>query len=110
MAARTQAWAKVKFANGADEYLAVGNNKANYTLGAGRAGDYVDVLTLVVTNASNAAVSLKDGAGASIPVFPSAPGSGIGTYTVPLGMSAVNNWNITAAVGVDVLVTGLFKS
>ena len=109
MAKRTQAWSKVKFANGADQYHVISNNVTNSVIGTGVAGDYLDALTLVVSNASVCSVSLRDGAGASISILPTSPGGGIGPYIIPLGISAVNNWNITMNTGVTGIATGIFR-
>ena len=109
MAKRTQAWSKVKFSNGADQYQVISNNVTNSTIGAGASGDYLDALTLVVSNASVCSVSLRDGAGNAISLLPNSPGGGIGPYTIPLGLAAVNNWNITMNTGVTGIATGLFR-
>lgn len=110
MAARTQAWSKVKFASGADHYQDISNNVTNSLIGAGKPGDYLDSILITVTNASVCSVSIRDGAGAAYTLMPNSPGGGIGPYPIPLGWYCTNNWNITMNTGVVARVSGLFRS
>lgn len=110
MPKRTNGWPRVRYANAADEYQVISNNVTNQVIGSGSGnqGDYLHGLTIMVANASNCAVSLRDGAGAAIPIFPNSPGGGIGTYYIPLCITAVNNWNISLPAGASALASGLF--
>jgi len=76
--------------------------------GSGAAGDFLDTLTLVVTTAATAAVSILDGS-ISIAVFPNSPGGGVGTYVLPLKIrSQTGPWKVTTGAGVAAVATGSF--
>ncbi len=78
--------------------------------GTGATGDYISHMVVVVATAATAAVTLIDGS-TSISVFPAAPGSGIGTYTVPLGLaSASGAWSVTTGAGNSVIAVGIFSA
>ena len=77
--------------------------------GTGAAGDYLEKLILVVTTALTAAVSIKDGAGSAIAVFPNSPGGGVGTYVVPMDiLSTSGAWSVTTGAGVAGIAVGRF--
>ncbi len=62
-----------------------------------------------LATAATAAVSIKDGAGSSIAVFPNSPGGGIGSYNVPIGIkSTAGAWSVTTGAGASVIATGTF--
>ena len=92
------------------DYETVAASQTGQVLGAsGAAGDLLARLVLVVTTAATAAVSILDGA-TSIQVFPTSPGGGIGTYTIPLDLVSVNGaWSITTGAGVAVIAVGRFS-
>ena len=77
--------------------------------GVGAAGDFLDTLTIVVATALTAAVSIKDGGGAAISVFPNSPGGGIGTYVLPVRLkSQAGAWKVTTGAGSTVIASGNF--
>lgn len=96
--------------NKSDEYETVAASQTDQVMGAtGAAGDYLSHLIVVVATAATAAVSIKDGGGSAISVFPNSPGGGIGTYTVPLGLTSLAGaWKITTGAGVSVIGVGNF--
>lgn len=78
--------------------------------GTGACGDFLSHLIIVVSTAATSAVSIKDGGGSSIAVFPNSPGSGVGTYTVPIGTySERGPWKVTTGAGVAVIGVGSFS-
>lgn len=95
--------------NGA-EYETVAASQTDQAIGAtGATGDYLDRLIIVVATAATAAVSIKDGAGSAISVFPNSPGNGVGTYNVPLGLrSLAGAWKVTTGAGSSVIAVGNF--
>jgi hypothetical protein len=97
--------------SGGFQYETVAASQTGQVLGtAGATGDYVEMLVIVVATAATAAVTLIDGS-TSISVFPNAPGPGIGTYTVPLGLKSVSGpWSITTGAGCSVIATGQFST
>lgn len=92
------------------EYETVAASQTDQVLGTtGAAGDYLEKLVITVNTAATAAVSIKDGTGASIPVMPNSPGGGIGVYVVPLDMiSADAGWKVTTGAGSTVIAVGRF--
>lgn len=88
----------------------VAASATNQVLGVtGGVGDFLHRLVLVVSTAATAAVSIKDGAAAAIPVFPNSPGGGIGTYSIELNIRSVSGaWQVTTGAGVAVLGIGRF--
>lgn len=97
-------------AGGGTEYETVAASATDQAIGAtGGAGDYLDRLVVVVATAATAAVSIKDGAGSAISVFPNSPGGGVGTYNVPLGLRSLSGaWKVTTGAGVSVIAVGNF--
>lgn len=93
-----------------NQYEQVAAGQADQVLGGdGAAGDYLSHLVLVVDTAATAAVSIKDGAGAAIPVFPNSPGGGVGTYHVKLGLTSLDGaWKVTTGAGVAAIAVGQF--
>ncbi len=92
------------------DYETVAAGQTDQVLGTtGAAGDFLSALQVVVATAATSAVSIKDGAGSSISVFPANPGGGIGSYNVPIGIkSASGAWSVTTGAGVSVVATGTF--
>lgn len=90
-------------------YETVAAGQTAQVLGAaGAAGDFLDTLTLVVSTAATAAVSILDGS-TSIAVFPNSPGGGIGTYVLPVKLrSKTGPWKVTTGAGVAVIASGTF--
>jgi hypothetical protein len=93
-----------------EHYETVAASQSDQALGAaGAAGDYLDTLTITVGTAATAAVSIKDGGGAAIPVMPNSPGGGVGVYTVKIGAKSRNGaWKVTTGAGSTVVATGNF--
>lgn len=96
--------------DGDDEYETVAASQTDQALGAtGAAGDYLKKLVITVATAATAAVSIKDGAGSSIPILPNSPGGGVGVYVVELGMLSTSGaWKVTTGAGVSVIAVGDF--
>ncbi len=92
------------------DYETVAASQTDQTLGpVGAAGDVIEKLIVVVATALTAAVSIKDGSGAAISVFPDSPGGGVGTYVVHLGVRSNNGaWKVTTGAGSSVIVVGRF--
>lgn len=89
------------------DYETVAASQTGQVLGGkGAAGDYVDSLVCVVSTAATSQVTLIDGS-TSIVVLPNAVGQGVGTYSIPLGITG-GPWSITTAAGVAVIACGLF--
>jgi hypothetical protein len=93
------------------EYRTIAASATDQALGAaGAKGDYLEGLLCVVATAATAAVSIKDGAGGAIAVFPNSPGGGVGSYYVPVNArSSAGAWKVTTGAGVTVLATGNFS-
>jgi hypothetical protein len=44
-------------------------------------------------------------------VFPNSPGGGVGTYTIPLGLTSKDGpWFVTTGAGVSVIAIGVFNN
>ena len=78
--------------------------------GTGAVGDYLSHIIVIVATAATSAVTILDGA-TSIALVPNAVGTGVGTFTVPLGLvSASGAWKVTTAAGVSVIAVGIFSA
>lgn len=89
------------------DYETIAAGVTGQVLGAkGAAGDFVNSLVCVVATAATSTVTLIDGS-TSIVVLPAAVGGGVGTYTIPLGITG-GPWSVTTGAGVSVVATGLF--
>lgn len=97
--------------DGGSEYETVAASQTNQVMGTvGAVGDLLSRLICVVTTAATAQVQIKDGADAAITVFPNAPGGGVGTYTIPIGLqSRTGAWQVTTGAGVTVIACGVFS-
>jgi hypothetical protein len=95
-----------------DQYETVAVGQTDQVLGGtGAAGDYLAMLTCVVSAAATSTVSIKDGAGSAISVLPANVGAGIGTYTIPLGLTSLSGaWKVTTGAGVSVIASGRFTA
>lgn len=93
------------------KYETVAASQTDQVLGgAGSKGDYLERLVITVGTALTAAVSIKDGAGSSIPIMPNSPGGGIGVYTVDVGAYSTSGaWSVTTGAGSTVLAVGKFS-
>ncbi len=91
-------------------YETVAAAQTDQVLGTtGAIGDFISALQVVVAVAATSTVSIKDGAGSAISVFPALPGGGIGSYNVPIGIKSVAGaWSVTTGAGVSVIATGTF--
>jgi hypothetical protein len=95
------------------DYETVAAGQVDQVLGpTGRLGDVLERLIITVTTALTAAVDIKDGDGAAIPVLPNSPGGGVGVYVVDVGALAKNpvtpGWKVTTGAGSTVLAVGRF--
>ena len=102
---------QVETLSGATKYETVAASQTDQVLGyTGAAGDYLEGLICVVTTAATSQVDIQDGSGSAITVFPANPGSGIGSYYVPVGVRSQNGaWSVTTGAGVSVIATGVFS-
>ena len=92
------------------DYETVAASQTDQTLGVtGALGDFLHRLIIIVTTAATAAVSIKDGSGPSIAVFPNSPGGGVCTYVVELNIRSTDGaWKVTTGAGVEVIAIGRF--
>jgi hypothetical protein len=93
-------------------YEAIAASQAGQTLGgAGAAGDLLASLVIVPATTSPGAVSIKDGAGGAIVVFPGGANSvtTLHPFAVPIGaLSAAGGWSVITGANVSVLAVGRF--
>lgn len=94
------------------DYETVAASQSDQVLGAtGGVGDFLHSLILVVATAATATVSIKDGTGSAISVFPALPGGGVGTYRLEFNVVSTNGaWKITTGAGVSAIAIGRFKA
>lgn len=92
------------------DYETVAASQTDQAMGAtGAVGDYLQRLIITVNTALTAAVSIKDGAGSSIPIMPNLPGGGIGVYVVEVGaVSTSGAWKVTTGAGSTAVGVGSF--
>jgi len=95
------------------DYETVAASQTDQILGpVGAVGNVLARLICTVTTALTAAVSIKDGDGAAIPILPNSPGGGVGVYVVEVDALAKNpttpGWKVTTGAGVSVLAVGRF--
>jgi len=97
-------------------YKAVAASQSDFVLGAaGAVGDVLAALIITVNTAATAAVSIKDGNGASIGILANSPGGGIGVYVVQFGEDGITclatttpGWKVTTGAGSTVVAVGNF--
>lgn len=94
---------------GGEEYETVAAGQTAQVLGGvGAKGDFLARLIVTVATASTSAVSIKDGAGAAIPI--TAANTPIGVYRVELGIrSQTGAWSVTTAAGATAIGVGKFS-
>lgn len=112
-AATAMALVTLKTIEAGNEYETVAVSQTDQILGAtGAVGDYLARVVIVVATAATATVSIKDGNGAAINIFPAVPGGGVGTYVVELGIKCVNattpGWKLTTGAGNTAIGIGDF--
>ena len=109
---RLAGYTSAKVVRAADKYQTIAANNAGtnaaVVLGGGHAGDYLDKLLCVVTDVNNAQVGIKDGGGGEIVVLPKVLAAGNTTHRIELGLTAVNNWQVTTGLGVAVVASGIW--
>lgn len=97
---------------GADffSYETVAASQTDQVLGTiGAAGDLLHRLVVTVATAATSTVSVKDGAGAAIPIV--AANTPIGVYSVELNTrSLVGAWSVTTGAGATVVAVGDFDT
>lgn len=97
---------------GADffSYETVAASQTDQVLGTvGTAGDLLHRLVVTVATAATSTVSVKDGAGAAIPIV--AANTPIGVYSVELNTrSLVGAWSVTTGAGATVVAVGDFDT
>lgn len=78
----------------------------------GATGDFIAGLLCVVTTAATSQVQLRDGAsGTPFMVLPNNVGGGVGTYSLPIGLTSRSGaWYVIAAAGVSVVAIGKFSN
>lgn len=93
-------------------YETVAASQTDQVLGAtGAIGDLLAGLLVIPTTTSPGAVSIKDGAGTSIPVFVGGASSvsGLIPFFVPLSIKASGaGWSVTTGANVSVIAVGDF--
>lgn len=110
---RNQATGVKSYSDGS-QYKTIAAGQTNAVIGvSGAQGDYLKALVCVVATPATSSVDIKDGAtGSAISVLPAAVAGAIGTYTIPLGLTAVaaasGGWRITTGAGVSVIAIGRF--
>lgn len=94
----------------APHYETVAASQTDQVLGgAGAKGDYIEGLLCVVTTAATSQVDIQDGSDTAITVLPNNPGSGIGSYYLPIkAASRTGAWSVTTGAGVAVFASGRF--
>jgi hypothetical protein len=97
---------------GGHDYETVAASQTDQVLGTnGAQGDFLARLIITVGTAATAAVSIKDGTGAAIPIMPNSPGGGIGAYNIELGMRSTGGpWKVTTGAGATVVAIGQFSA
>lgn len=91
------------------DFETVAAGQTDQALGtAGAIGDTLNALVCTVATAATSTVSIKDGAGSSVPIL--AANTPIGAYTVTINAkSAAGAWSVTTGAGVSVVATGSFS-
>lgn len=92
------------------DYETVAASQTDQVLGpVGKAGDVLERLIVTCSGAGvTNTVSIKDGAGSSIPVVPTAAPAGV--YSIPIGArSTGGGWSVTTAATVTVIGVGRFS-
>ena len=90
------------------EHKEIAISQTDSVLGAGVAGNYLKRLICTVTGAGSA-VSIKDGAGAAIPIVPT--GLAAGVHVVDVGARCAGaGWSVTTGANVTVVAVGRFIS
>lgn len=94
-------------------YETVAASATDQALGpTGAKGDYLDGLLIVPATTAAGAVSVKDGSGSSITLFPGGAVTALTTlipFFVPIGAKATSGaWSVTTGANVSVLATGIF--
>lgn len=97
---------------GGTDYETVAASATNQALGAtGATGDYLGQVLIIPATTSPGAVSIKDGGGATIPVFPGGAAS-VATlipFPVPLGIRSLSGaWQVTTGANVSAIAAGRF--
>lgn len=97
---------------GADifSYETVAASQTDQVIGTtGAAGDLLHRLVVTVATAATSTVSIKDGAGAAIPIV--AANTPIGVYSIELNTrSLVGAWSVTTGAGATVVAVGDFDT
>jgi hypothetical protein len=93
------------------QYQTVAAGQTAQVLGvAGKIGDYLEGVLIVVATAATAQCQIKDGGDSAITVFPNSPGAGVGSYYVPLGLrSRTGAWQVTTGAGASAIAIGKFS-
>ena len=94
---------------GGTDYETVAASATAQVLGtAGSINDLIARLVVTVGTAATSTVSIKDGAGAAIPIV--AANTPIGVYTVEVGVrSRSGAWSVTTGAGATVVAVGQFS-
>lgn len=94
---------------GGTDYETVGASATDQVLGgAGALNDLIARLVVTVNTSATSTLSIKDGAGASIPLV--AANAPIGTFDIEIGArSKAGAWSVTTGAGVTVVAVGQFS-
>ncbi len=94
------------------DYETVAAGQTDQALGAtGAAGDYLSGLTITPATTSPGVVSIKDGAGSSITIFPGGASSvpSLVPFFIKIGAtSSAGAWSVTTGANISVVATGRF--
>ena len=92
------------------DFETVAASQTDQVMGAvGAVGDRIERLIITSNTAASATVTLKDGAGASMPLLVGSATTPLGVFTVQLGIYSVNGaWLVTTGAGATVVAIGRF--
>ena len=94
---------------GGSDYEVVAAGQTDQVLGGtGSVGDFLSRLVITDATGATATVSIKDGAGAAIPIVPVLAAAGC--FVIEIGARSTSGpWSVTTAAGVSVLAIGKFS-
>ena len=94
---------------GGSDYETVAASKTDQVLGGtGSVGDFLSRLVITAATGATATVSIKDGAGAAIPIVPVLAAAGC--FVIEIGARSTNGaWKVTTGAGASVVAVGKFS-
>jgi len=92
-----------------NEYVAINPSETDLVLGAGKQGNYLKRVIITVTASATGTCSIKDGAGAVIPLTPA--NTPLGVYQLEIGASSLGGaWQVTTGAGASAIAVGRFST